>query len=196
MPKAVKVLVWIVVFAVCAGAGAFVASRSNPFPPGVEDPGARRSPRPTQSPGVEWALSGTSATQHVLHVGGSCQSDWDFDGSVKIDAQGRATGSGVATLSGPAGCDFPQAQVQTKSLQLQISGRQSGTKIQLEFREAGRKPVGSHDLGGLINTLSIIDPTFDVGGGATVSKGIVLASKPDGDLGTYKSNNHLQLSLQ
>lgn len=196
MPKAVKVLVWIVVFAACVGAGAFVASRSNPFPPGVEDPGARHSPRPTQAPGDVWALSGASATRHVLHVGGSCQSDWDFDGTVKVDAQGRATGSGVARLSGPAGCDFPQVQVQTKRVLLQISGSQSGNKLQLEFREAGRTPVGSHDLGGLLNTMSIIDPTFDTSGGATVSKGIVLASKPDGDLGTYTSNNHLQLSLQ
>lgn len=196
MPKALKVLVWIVVFMACAAAGAFVASRSNPFPPGVEDPGAHHTPSPTQPPGDVWALSGASATRHVLHVGGSCHSDWEFDGSVTVDSHGRAAGSGVAKLTPPAGCDFPQAQVQTKSLKLQITGREKAGRLQLEFQEAGRMPVGSHDLGGLINTLSIIDPAFDVGGETTISKGIVVASKPDGDQGTYSSNNHLQLSLQ
>lgn len=47
----VKVVVWILVLLVCAGAGAFVASRTDPFPPGVEDPGAR--PRTTDLSVVE-----------------------------------------------------------------------------------------------------------------------------------------------
>ena len=36
-----KVLAWTLVFAACAAVGAVVAANTNPFPPGVEDPGAR-----------------------------------------------------------------------------------------------------------------------------------------------------------
>ena len=40
MRRAVKVLLWIAVFAACFGVGAYVAAHTDPFPPGVDDPGA------------------------------------------------------------------------------------------------------------------------------------------------------------
>ena len=40
MPKAVKILLWIGAFLACAGVGAYVAAHTDPFPPGVDDPGA------------------------------------------------------------------------------------------------------------------------------------------------------------
>jgi hypothetical protein len=45
VPRWAKVLIWIVVFAAFAAAGAYAASRTDPFPPGVEDPGARDDAR-------------------------------------------------------------------------------------------------------------------------------------------------------
>ena len=74
MRRGLKIVVWVGVFAVCAGAGAFVAAHTNPFPPGVEDPGARSTTPPSTSPSPaseRWSLAMTSATRHELHVGGA-----------------------------------------------------------------------------------------------------------------------------
>ena len=66
MPNPLKVVLWMLAFAAAVGAGAFVASRSNPFPPGVEDPGARptvapKSPSPTAN---VWKLSMDISSHH------------------------------------------------------------------------------------------------------------------------------------
>jgi hypothetical protein len=198
VPKPLKVVVWIVVFAAFAVAGAFVASRSDPFPPGVEDPGARPTtsiPSPSPTPEV-WALTMHSATRHRLHVGGSCRSDWQIDGLVTVQPNGTAAGDATARLTRPASCDFPQAQVQTRRIQLVVTGDQRGAVLQLTFHEAGRSPTGSQDLGGLTNTLREIQPAFHLDVGARGGHATVRATKPDGDLGIYGSLSRCDISLQ
>jgi len=194
MPKPLKVVLWVLVFAAAIGAGAFVASRSNPFPPGVEDPGARptssKSPPPTAD---VWNISMDISSRHTLHVGGSCRTDWRVTGSITLQPNGRAAGNADAKLASPASCDFSQAQVQTKAIRLVVVGTPVDGKLRLAFSEAGRTPVGSQDLGGLTNTLSLIHPSVRLRGNP---KALVLATKPDGDLGTYSSSSHLALSMQ
>jgi hypothetical protein len=196
VPKALKVLIWFAVFAACVAAGAVTASRTDPFPPGVEDPGARHTPSPTHaSPGPDvWGLSMDVAARHTLHVGGSCRSVWHITGSIAIQPNGRAAGDANAELAGPATCDFPQSQVQTKAIRLVVVGTPTHGKLRLGFSEAGRTPVGSQDLGGLPNTLSLIHPEVRLEG--HVATASVLASRPDGDLGTYSSTGHLRLTAQ
>jgi hypothetical protein len=188
-----------VVFAAAVGAGAFMASRSDPFPPGVEDPGARPiTPTPTHtapSPTV-WALEMTSATAHHLHVGGSCRSDWRVRGTITIKPNGTAAGQGSAVLSQPATCDFPQSQVQTKKIALVVTGKLADGSLRLSFSEAGRTPVGSQDLGGFTNTLSLIRPVLRIRDGSERATVSVQASRPDGDLGSYSSDSRAELSLQ
>jgi hypothetical protein len=197
--KAVKIIIWILVFAAFIGAGAYQASRSDPFPPGVEDPGARPDATPTVTPTrtppspTAWDLDMDVTSQHVLHVGGSCRTDWRVTGSVTVQPNGRAAGDADAKLVAPAACDFSQAQVQTKAIRLVVVGTSVDGKLRLGFSEAGRTPVGSHDLGGLTNTLSLIHPSVRLRGSPTAK---VLATRPDGDLGTYSSSSHLRLSLQ
>jgi hypothetical protein len=196
MPKPLKVLLWVIAFAAVIAAGAFEASRSNPFPPGVEDPGARRTSPPaiTPSPSEDvWNLSMEISSRHALHVGGSCRTDWQVTGSITVDPNGRAAGEAVAKLASPPACDFSQAQVQTKAIRLVIVGKTAGEELRLGFSEGGRIPEGSQDLGGLTNTLSLIHPEVRLRGSARAS---VLATKPDGDLGTYSSSTDLRLSLQ
>ena len=199
MPKVVKIILWVVVFAAAVGAGAFMASRSDPFPPGVEDPGARPIiPTPTHaapSPTV-WALEMTSATAHHLHVGGSCRSDWRVRGTITIKPDGTAAGQGSAVLSQPANCDFPQSQVQTKKIALVVTGKLADGSLRLSFSEAGRTPVGSQDLGGFTNTLSLIRPVLRIRDGSERATVSVQASRPDGDLGSYSSDSRAELSLQ
>ena len=200
MPKALKVVLWVAVFAAAAGAGAFMASRSDPFPPGVVDPGARTTPTssPTHaapSPNL-WDLTMNSDTRHRLHVGGSCRSNWTISGTITVQPNGRAAGDANAVLRAPATCDFPQSQVQTKKIRLVVAGKLAGGSLRLSFSEGGRTPVGSQDLGGFTNTLSLIRPVIRLPAGARQGRATVHASRPDGDLGDYSSSSALRLVLQ
>jgi hypothetical protein len=194
VPRWVKVVIWVGVFGLCAGAGAFVAAHTNPFPPGVEDPGARStSPAPTSpSPTNErWNLVMESATRHELHVGGSCRSGWRTTGVITVRPDGTAGGEARAALRG-WGCDFPVAQVQTRTVELVITGSRSGDRLVLHLSEAGSQPEGSQDLAGFTATLRLLVPNVVLGsgqGGASVK-----ASRPDGDLGRYVNDSTIQLN--
>jgi hypothetical protein len=195
VPKGLKVALWVLAFAIAIGAGAYQASRSDPFPPGVEDPGARppsTASRPPQNGATAGDLQMQIESRHELHVGGSCATRWQVRGTVAIEQNGRASGNGKATLDGSAHCAFSQAQIQTKSVHLVITGTTEGGRVRLSFAEAGRSPVGSQDLGGLLSTLAMLHPTFPKGGGPGSAK----ATRPDGDLGRYVSSARGRLSLQ
>lgn len=196
MPKALKVVLWVVVFAVAAGAGAFMASRSDPFPPGVEDPGARPTPTRTAPSPTAWTIGMVSDTTHRLHVGGTCRSDWGITGTITIQPNGRAAGDANAVLRAPATCDFPQSQVQAKKIRLMVTGRLAGGSLRLSFSEAGRTPVGSQDLGGFTNTLSLIHPEIRLPADARRGRATVKATRPDGDLGTYASDSAVEVAIQ
>ena len=198
MAKPVKIVVWVLVFAVAAGAGALMASRSDPFPPGVEDPGARptstETPRPSPAGPQGWGLLMASTTEHRLHEGGVCSSDWTVRGGLTATSNGSLEGQAVATLDAPAGCDFAQAQVQTKKLGLDVVGVLRGSKLRLTFTETSRSPAGSQDLGGFVGTLRSITPIANVAGGRGGT--VLVVAVPDGDQGSYVSNNKVQLVLQ
>ena len=153
-----KAIVWIGILLGCAGVGAFIASRSNPFPPGVPDPGAVPSETPTPSPPApevtRWTLAMTSRSTHTYRVGGSCTSDWRMErGRIRVSGSGRVRGRGVARLLPGATCDFPSAQVQARRVEIEILGRREGDRLQLRFRIEEVLPPGSQDLGAFVETL-------------------------------------------
>ena len=198
MPKAVKIILWLVVFAAAVAAGAFMASRSDPFPPGVEDPGARPTGTPTPthtapSPTV-WALDMTSATAHHLHVGGSCRSDWVIRGTINQQRVRRPARARRCSETGDL--RLPQSQVQTKKIALVVTGKLADGSLRLSFSEAGRTPVGSQDLGGFTNTLHWIRPVLRIRDGSERATAATKVSRPDGDLGSYSSDSRVELSLQ
>ena len=184
-----KVAIWAVVFAACAAAGALVAAHTDPFPPGVEDPGAREAaPRSSEEPVDEqrWRGQMLSETRHVFYVGGACRTSWratfEFlatDGRFAIDSRAESRGR--------AACDFPDAQVRVRSIALAMSGTVREGVLRFGFTEQGRDPEGSHDLGGLVGTLRSIRPTLDIDRRTGSAMGRVLARRPDGDRGTYWS---------
>ncbi|MFL5792215.1 MAG: hypothetical protein ACJ76A_12030 [Actinomycetota bacterium] len=198
MPKPVKIVIWVAVFAACAGVGAFVASRSNPFPPGVEDPGAHTTPTPTPTEPVPaaWKLTMHVDTQHTLHEGGACRSDWNVSGTIEIQPNGKASGAADATLAAPATCDFAQSQVQAKEIRLVVTGTRAAGVLRLSFSEGGRTPVGSSDLGGLTNTVRFIHPVVKLPAGARAGHATAKVTRPDGDLGFYSSTTLLRIALQ
>ena len=124
-----KVLMWAGILLLCAGVGAFVASRSNPFP-AVPDPGAvpsRPGATPTPVEVEVRSLRLVSRTSHTYHVGGSCTSDWEMDTAVRTPS-GHVRGRGVARVRPGDACDFPSAQVQARRIVLRVvgPGRPSG----------------------------------------------------------------------
>jgi hypothetical protein len=186
----VKVVIWSVVFIVCAGAGAYVAAHTNPFPPGVEDPGARTSPPPTGVSSERWRLAMFSQTRHDLHVGGSCQSAWRTTGTMTIQPDGHVSGAAHARLRSWH-CDFPVAQVQTRFVRMDVKGTRSGDRLFLDFRIDSSSPIGSQDLGGFTATVQDLAPQADITDGHAETGSRV--SRPDGDLGRYVNASDVQL---
>jgi hypothetical protein len=180
-----KVLLWAVILLGCAGVGAFIASRSNPFPPGVRDSTAppTESPSPSASNAdlVSWSVSMTSQTTHAYHVGGSCTSDWRVRGEIEVTESGRIEGSGVGKLRPGASCDFPSAQVQTRRVDLSIVGRRDGDELDLHFSEVGRLPLGSQDLGGFLKTVRTLRLSIPERAGAHATKPERIED-PDGEV--------------
>jgi len=175
--------VWVAVFALAAVAGAFVAAHTNPFPPGVEQPGALAGP--TSSPQPEsWTLLMTSRNVHELHVGGTCSSRWRTVGVLVVTPDGEVTGTGRSVAQARASCSFATAQVQARALPLDVSGHVAGASMVLAFHPAGPfTPAGSLDLGGSTNVLPVLRLAIS----GTSGSGSRTVSKPDGDRGRYRS---------
>lgn len=155
-----KTLMWVGILLACAGVGAFIASRSNPFPPGVREADAVLSESPSPSPSkpelVRWKFTMSSRTTHTYRVGGSCRSDWRARGQIRLTESGRVEGRAIARLRPGAKCDFPSAQVQARRVVVLILGRRETGELDLRFREEDRRPVGSQDLGGFLKTLTTL----------------------------------------
>jgi hypothetical protein len=148
---------WGFILLMCAGVGAFIASRSNLFPPEVRNgsPSPSQTPSPSASaePPVRWTLALTSRTSHTYRVGGSCTSDWRMRARIRVTPDGAIDGSGVAHLLPGAACDFPTAQVQAAAISIRIRGARAGALLDLRFRRGALEPPGSQDLGGFVRTL-------------------------------------------
>jgi hypothetical protein len=167
------VLLWAVILLACAGVGAFIGSRSNPFPPGVPDPGATppsETPSPTPSELVRWSISMVSRTTHTYHVGGSCSSAWSLPGRLRISEGGRIRGRGVARLQPGAHCDFPSAQVQARRIVVLIHGRRRDDVLELRFEVGQVLPAGAQDLGAFVKTLETLRMSVPERAAAEVSK--------------------------
>ena len=155
MHKGIKVAVWAAVFLACVGVGAFIAAHTDPFPPGVDRPGASPtgsvsttpSPSPVPSP-VKWVGSLKSLTYHQLYVGGRCTTRWRGYLRFTVADSGRIEGGGAVHLSGPLMCDFPIAQVQTRRVGLVVTGRVGDGHLTLRLVPTAISPSSSHDFGG------------------------------------------------
>jgi hypothetical protein len=162
-----RVLLWAVILLACAGVGAFLASRSNPFPPEVAP--ERATPTPAEDPPARWLLTMTSRTTHTLRVGGACTSDWRMRARIRVTPGGAVRGNGRARLQPGARCDFETAQVQARAVTVRIVGERIGDRLRLTFRVADVAPAGAQDLGGFVGTVPEMRFTIAERGGATTS---------------------------
>ena len=187
MPRWLKVLIWIVVFAACAGVGAYVAAHTDPFPPGVDDPGARAVPsstdQPSASPSLErWRIAVRGSAGHAFRVGGTCSSSWSGSSRFPVSEDGIAADARIE-LAGDGSCDFPVAQVQAERLELALVSDVDGGELMLGMRVVGRSPPGAEDLGGFAT--AIVRERFALAPGVSAGAGSQLA---DGKGGTIESS--------
>jgi hypothetical protein len=169
VPRWLKALIWIAVFAACAGAGAYVAAHTDPFPPGVDDPGARGTPSTTGSPSAtpsieRWRITVRGSAVHTFRVGGACTSSWSGSARFPVDGA-EVVAHARLELTGDGSCDFPVAQVQAERLDVELVTTDDD---EAQFRVIGRTPPGSEDLGGFASV--IVQQRFslapDTGSGA------------------------------
>lgn len=190
-------LVWLVVFAACAAIGAVVAANTNPFPPGVEDPGARPSAGTDQPPGDEpdptpvgaWLMRVDTRTYHDLFVGGRCAASWRIDLGIAAVA-GPIDGAGVAKLKSDLRCDEPTAQVQADRIDLRVIGRVRAGELHLRLQETGRSPEGSQELSGFVETIPTLRLTMPARDGASATFDF---QRPDGGQGTVGAVGTVEL---
>jgi hypothetical protein len=188
--RSLKIAAWIAAFAACAGVGAFIASRTDPFPPGVEDPGARPTPpAPTATrspvpPGAErWWGTVRGRTYHDLFVGGRCRTDWVIPITFSIDEDGAISGTGTAKLEGGLRCDVATAQVQSEEITLVVGGHRRDGLLDLSLEPETFVPGGSSDYGGLVATLPRL-PSVQIDD-PTAPERFIEVRVSDGGQGTY-----------
>ena len=187
MRRFVKIVVWTLVFATSAAVGAVVAANTNPFPPGVEDPGARPSAvSPTGAPdpsasGGSWLVRIDTRTYHDLFVGGRCAANWRIDVGIAV-ADGPIDSAGAATLKSELRCDEPTAQVQAERIDLRAVGVMRDGELRFRLEETGRSPAGSQELSGFLETIPTLRLEMPARDGATASFDFEI---PDGGQGTF-----------
>lgn len=179
---------WTLVFVACAGVGAYVAAHTNPFPPGVEDPGARPSADPTDAPqptgeptGDSWLARIDTRTHHDLFVGGRCAASWRVDVGI-VAADGPIDGLGAATIKGELRCTESTAQVQAERVDLRAVGVLRDGELRFRLEETGRSPDGSQELSGFIHT--ILTRRFEIRPEEGASETFDI-ERSDGGQGTY-----------
>jgi hypothetical protein len=151
--RPLKIVLWTGAFLAAAGAGAYVAAHTDPFPPGVEDPGERSSSTP--SPVItRWGGTLEAETVHELLAGHSCSTSWRASFSFTIGPADRVLGRGVARLHGPLRCGFPVAQVQAERVAFRVLGRSVQDALLLRFVDPEIKaPAGAGDFAGFVSTV-------------------------------------------
>lgn len=195
MRRLVKVVAWTLVFALCATIGAVVAANTDPFPPGVEDPGVRPSTgappdEASAAPSGSWLVRIDTRTYHDLFVGGRCAASWRVD--VGIAAAGdRIDSAGAATIKGELRCTETTAQVQAERIDLRAVGRVRANEVRFRLEETGRVPAGAQELSGFLDTIPTIRFDMPTTDGARASFDI---ERPDGGQGSFGAVGTVVLS--
>lgn len=198
VPRPIRVLVWIAVFAGAAGIGAFIGAHSNPFPPEVQGPPAGTTASPPGPTPLRWKGTISSVTSHQLYVGGSCRTDWTTAITFTVKADGTVSGQGRAHLKGKLRCDFSTAQIDTDAFELRVSGTLAGAKASLRLTEVQRSPAGTSDLGGFASTVlsgARAALTVPLDATSTTARGTVDLHRVDQEgRGTFASANVVRLT--
>ena len=182
MARVVKIAAWTVVFIACASVGAYVAAHTDPFPPGVEDPGARPDVSgPGELPPGSLAVRIDTRTFHDLYVGGRCVAAWRIELAIGV-RDGAIEGTGAATIKDALRCDEPTAQIQAERIDLRVVGSLADGELAFRLKTAGREPDSAQELSGFASSMPTLRFLLPAREGATASFDVRV---PDRDRGTY-----------
>ncbi|MFN8232323.1 MAG: hypothetical protein U0V56_02180 [Actinomycetota bacterium] len=202
MGRLVKPAVWTAAFLACAGAGAYLAAHTDPFPPGVDrptgtGPTGATGPSPSASPVPvvqRWTGVMPAAARHDLYVGGSCRSRWRTELRLTIEPDGSVGGAGVSLPVGDASCDFPQAQEQADRIRMAVEGRLTRAgSLRVTFEHVTPVPEGSTDLGGFLGFLAQTRIAMAIDTEAAFSATFIDDERSDGNRGTYVVDGSLRV---
>ena len=137
-----------------------------------------------------------SNSEHELHVGGTCVSNWKIVVSFEIGANGKVSGEGEAgrTTAGEP-CPFPTAQPQIERYGLDVGGRRRGDTLVLVLAETSHRPdAAATDLGGFAATVLAERLRFSVSQDRVRER--IVQTAPDGKTGTYRAVTLAQLACR
>jgi hypothetical protein len=134
-----------------------------------------------------------TVARHDLYVGGACETSWRTSVRFRIDDQGAIDGNAVGHVVGRARCDFPQVQVQSRTIHMPVSGQYAATGlIALLFGQPTVSPLGSGDLGGFLTFLEIPRLVCRTQDGQTADAPFA-KQRGDGDRGIYRFTGTVSL---
>jgi hypothetical protein len=160
-----RVALVILAMAIAFGIGAYIASRTELFPPQVEG----GVPGPTDGlqedgPGVgsfqRWRGTIRSETSQGYREG-SCTSNWESDMDLIVESDGTVRGAGRTGLLGEARCPFAGGQDQIGGYVFAIGGAMDGGGFTLRLGGFERTD-GNLDYGGFQITIASAEPELEV----------------------------------
>lgn len=140
--------------------GAFLASRSELFPPQVrgEEPTLSGGSTPTPAAEAERWRGSIAGTTSQSYSAGPCRTRWRAPIELVVRPDGAVEGEGRARLRGRPRCPFPTSQPQITAYELVLAGLlRAGERFELSVRRV-RATDGLFDYGGF--AAAIADPGF------------------------------------
>jgi hypothetical protein len=165
MSRSLKIAFWAVVLVGCAALGAFVASRSHPFPPDVSGR-ENAHERPTR---LMWAVSLQLRTTHTPSSGNSCSATWDV--KIVFPNFGRAPrGTGTATRVGDLRCDASNAQREADAMKVPLRALLRGPEFRIRLASGPLSPEDAQELSGLAPVVDGLHLHLETGSSAPVRR--------------------------
>lgn len=199
--RALTVLAWVLALLAAAGVGAFIAAHTNPLQPDVQTPPPSMTPSASGSPSAgptaeRWSGIMITGSEHELHSGGACRTDWKTHITFRIDAEGNVSGDGeAARTSAGDPCPFATAQPQIERFVLDVAGRRRGDALVLVISETAHRPTNAAtDLGGFSGTVLAEPLRLTVARDRVRER--VEQSVPDGKAGTYRAVSLAQMACR
>ncbi len=152
MRRGIKVAAWAAVFLACAGVGAFIAAHTDPFPPGVDRPGASpvatrdASSSPSPAPAVRGCGSVQSVTYHDLYVGGRCTTRLAREPPFTVDSR-AGSGHRARAAGRQASLRLPDRADAGASVRVAVVGGTLEGGVALRLSQASIDPTNGRDYG-------------------------------------------------
>jgi len=202
--RAARFAIWTAVFLGAAGVGAYMAARSELFPPEVQAAPGSGTPAPSTRTPVprdpRWSGTIRSDSAHELYVGGRCTTDWVTEITFDALDNGRIVGRGTARMQGERRCTFPNAQINAERIEVSVEGTWNDAGFRIRLQDGDRSPRGAADYGGFAPTVFDDRPGAEMDvllrSDRAASATVRMERVDDQGRGRYVSTNRVSLQLK